>query len=178
MTDTPAKPSDKRRPSKELAFRIWLNSNRPSMRELEKVLADKGWQASHVTLSRWSKEHGPWATALTDKTTNLSPERVLTALEQAIESSKEILCPEIFEGIKIQLVARLYESMTSMRFESIEQAQAAADYITTLNALIHAERGKAVDEGQPIPSADAANGLVARLNPPIKLAAFKKNGAN
>lgn len=174
-----SKGKGKSRPSEQLAFRIWNQSGRPSLRQLEVILDEKGYAIDHSTLGRWAQEYGPWAKAIVDSTAALSPERIIAAIEEAIKDSQD-LAPEVFQGVKAQLVARLYETIKIMPIGTIDEWMRALDACERIEAFIHAERGKAIAARDPIAvPRGASNSLIARLNPTVNVAPFKKpNGAN
>lgn len=178
MTQKPPLP----RPSVQQAFNVWIEANRPSLRELEKILAVKGFACSYATLSRWSREYGPWAKILVDTSTSLPPQVVIAALDQASKEARE-LTPEIYRGVKAQLVARLYETIKVMPFNTIDEWHRGLDCCDRIEAFIHAERGRAIAETDrtAVPRGGSRS-LLATLNgdaPVVKLGDFKKpNGSN
>lgn len=174
-----ARTGKKTRPSEQLAFRIWNQFGRPSLRQLEVILDEKGYAADHTTLSRWTREYGPWAKAMLDASTELQAERIIAAIEEAIKDSQE-LAPEVFNGVKTQLVARLYETIKIMPLNTIDEWMRALDACERIEAFIHAERGKAIAARDPVAiPRGASNSLIARLNPSVNVAPFKRpNGTN
>lgn len=169
-------PQKGRKPSQTLAYRIWLEAGRPSLRELEKVLAAKGYSVDGSTLSRWANKNATWIAQLAEKANPIDPVKVISALKEAEDDATE-LAPEHFIGVKAQLVARLYTTVKVLEINNIEDWYKALDACDRIEALIHAERGKAVAEKDAIAVPRGAKpSLLNRLEPPVKLADFKKPG--
>jgi len=167
-------PQKGQKPSPEQAYRIYLESGRPSLRELEKVLAAKKLKVDSSTLSRWANKNPTWIAQIVEKANPIDPVKVISALEKAKEHATE-LCPEHFMGVKAQLVARLSSTIDNMQIDNVDDWYKALEACDRLEALIHAERGKAVSDNDPIAfPRGAKSSLLSRLDPPVKLAEFKK----
>lgn len=173
VTVTPTKP---RRPSPALAFRTWLQHQRPTFRDLEQILRNMGYQADHTTLSRMSKEFPKWALAVAQQNTELPPVQIIAALHEASKAANDVT-PEAYLGIKAQLVARLYETVKTMPLSTIDEWIKGLDACERIEAFIHAERGKAVAAGDDIAQPrGASQSLMNRLNPAVNIPPFKKPG--
>lgn len=162
------KPEDKL-----LAFKLWLDNGKPSMRRLAKLLKDRGITVNQATLHKWSDANSEWARHVLEKEP-ARPAKIITALKEA-EEDATALVPEVFLGVKAQLVARLYESVKQLPLNSIDDWTRGLDCCERLEGLIHAERGKAIlDKKSSIVSVS----LMERLNPNVTIAPFKgPNGA-
>ncbi|MEN6302273.1 MAG: hypothetical protein ABFD96_06070 [Armatimonadia bacterium] len=154
------------------AFDLWIEAGRCDFRELVDIVKDKlGITVENSTLTRWKDANPAWLAAFQDKYRPLDPSKALAALKQAKDDAKA-LEPEHLIGIKAQLIARLYLAIRDMKIPSIDEWERALNCCDRIEALIHAERGKTI--GEP---GTGAQSLVDRLNPPVKLAAFKKPAA-
>lgn len=171
-------PKKGKKPSEMLAYRMWLEAGRPSLRDLEKLLAAKGYSVDNSTLCRWKDKNAQWTAQMADKNAAIDPVKVISALKEAENDATE-LAPEHFIGVKAQLVARLYTTVKMLEISNIDDWYKALDACDRIEALIHAERGKAVAEKDAIAVPRGAKpSLLNRLDPPVKLADFKKpNGA-
>jgi hypothetical protein len=178
MADKPAKAAtpaqEIRRPSAQLAFKTWLANNRCTFRDLEDILRGMGYQADHTTLSRMSKEYPKWALAIAEKTAQLPPQQVLAALKEAVQLANDV-APEVYQGIKAQLVARLFMTLSDMPFPTIEEWKEGLECADRLEAFIHHERGKAISADTKA-EAKGGKSIMDSLNPPIKFEKFRKNG--
>lgn len=178
--DTPKAPAPEapakkgKKPSEMLAYRLWLESGRPSLRDLEKILATKGYSVDNSTLCRWKDKNPQWIAQMADKDAAVDPVKVISALKEAEDDATE-LAPEHFIGVKAQLVARLYKTIKAMPIDSVDEWLKALEACDRIEALIHNERGKVVADKDTIATPRGATpSLLARLNPPVKLAEFKK----
>lgn len=171
--EAPAQPTRKK-PSQQLAYRIYLEAGRPSLRDLEKILEAKGYQVDDSTLCRWAAKNAAWTAQIADQKNPIDPVKVISALKEAENDATE-LAPEHFIGVKAQLVARLYSTIKAMPIDNVEDWLKALEACDRIEALIHAERGKAVAEKDAIAVPRGAKpSLLNRLDPPVKLAEFKK----
>lgn len=176
--DTQVPPKKGKKPSETLAYRLYLEAGRPSLRDLEKILAAKGYQVDDSTLCRWAAKNAQWTAQLADKKNPIDPVKVISALKEAEDDATE-LAPEHFIGVKAQLVARLYSTVKTMSIDTVDDWIKALECCDRIEALIHAERGKAVAEKDTLAVPRGAKpSLLNRLDPPVKLADFKKPGAN
>lgn len=167
-------PQKGRKPSPALAYRIYLEAGRPSLRELEKLLAVKGYAVDDSTLSRWANKNPAWLAQIAEKANPIDPVRIISALKEAENDATE-LAPEHFIGVKAQLVARLYTTVKMLEISNIDDWYKALDACDRIEALIHAERGKAVADKDAIAIPRGAKpSLINRMDPPVKLAEFKK----
>lgn len=172
----PAAPKKGKKPSPMLAYRLWLEAGRPSLRDLEKLLAAKGYSVDNSTLCRWKDKNPQWTAQMADKNATIDPVKVISALKEAEADATE-LAPEHFIGVKAQLVARLYTTIKVMPIDRVEDWLQALEACERIEALIHTERGKTVAEKDAIATPRGATpSLLNRLNPPVKLAEFKKSG--
>lgn len=167
-----------RKPSRTLARQVWFESGKPSFRQLEEILAARGYAVDHTRLQRWSKDDPIWCQAILENTAP-PPEKILTALQGAKEDATELV-PEVYMGVKAQLVGRLYQAIKTMPLTTIDEWLRGLDACERIESLIHAERGKAVAAKDTIAiPRGAAPSLIARLDPNVKLAPFRKpNGAS
>ena len=167
-------PQKGRKPSPALAYRIWLEAGRPSLRDLEKLLAVKGYSVDDSTLSRWANKNPTWIAQLAEKANPIDPVKVISALKEAEDDATE-LAPEHFIGVKAQLVARLYATVKTMSIDTVDDWIKALECCDRIEALIHNERGKAVAEKDAVAVPRGAKpSLLTRLDPPVKLSEFKK----
>lgn len=174
MSAAPASAAPKKKPKvhkpedKLLAFKLWLDNGKPSMRQLAKLLEGRGIKVNQSSLHKWAEANSEWARHMLDKEP-ARPAKIITALKEA-EEDATALAPEVFLGVKAQLVARLYESVKQLPLNSIEEWNRGLDCCERLEALIHAERGKAIlDKKSSIVSVS----LMERLNPTVTIAPFK-----
>lgn len=176
--DTPAPPKRGKKPSEQLAYRLWLESGRPSLRDLEKILAAKGYSVDNSSLCRWKSKNANWTAQMADKMGALDPVKVISALKEAEDDATE-LAPEHFIGVKAQLVARLYTAVKTMTIDTVDDWIKALECCDRIEALIHNERGKVVADKDTVAVPRGASAtLMGRLNPPVKLTEFKKPGVN
>lgn len=167
-------PARGKKPSQQLAYRLWLEAGRPSLRDLEKILAAKGYQADNSTLSRWAGRNPHWTAQLAEQKNPIDPVKVINALKEAEDDATE-LAPEHFIGVKAQLVARLYSTVKTMSIDTVDDWIKALECCDRIEALIHNERGKAVADKDTVAIPRGAKpSLLNRLDPPVKLAEFKK----
>jgi hypothetical protein len=164
---------------KELAFKIWKETGFPTLEELAKTLrADHGMALVKSTLSRWIARDVEWQKLWLEYHNPLSPLEILEALSQAKDEANLIDVDHLL-GVKTALIARLYMSIRGMTFTTVPDMDGALACCDKIEALIHAERGKAVSEKQ----SGKHVSLVASLGQPVTVAPFKKtngggNGAN
>lgn len=164
----------RRKPSPRLAYRLWLETGRPSLRDLEKILATKGYQVDDSTLCRWKDKDPQWTAQMAEKNAAIDPVKVISALKEAEDDATE-LAPEHFIGVKAQLVARLYSTVKTMSIDTVDDWIKALECCDRIEALIHNERGKAVAEKDAVAVPRGAKpSLLTRLDPPVKLSEFKK----
>lgn len=152
-----------------VAYKLWLENGKPSIRTLAKLLVQNGIKVHHATLQKWTKTIPEWSRQILDKEP-ARPARIIAALKDA-QDDATALVPEVFLGVKAQLVARLYDSVKELPLGSVDDWIRALDCCERLEGLIHAERGKVIlEKGSSIVS----TGLMDRLNPSISIPTFKK----
>lgn len=160
---------------REAAFNLWLNNSKPSFRELKKLIkAQMGINVGLATIEKWKDMIPGWANAYVEEGrpgTKLDPAKIISALKNA-KADAQALEADHFKGVKAQLVARLYLSIKDLPINSVEDWERALACCDRLEALIHAERGKAVtDKGQ-------VGSLMQAMAPPVNIAPFKKPNGN
>lgn len=174
--DAQTPPKKGKKPSEMLAYRLWLEAGRPSLRDLEKILATKGYSVDSSTLSRWAAKNAQWTAQLAEKNNPIDPVKVISALKEAEDDATE-LAPEHFIGVKAQLVARLYSTVKTMSIDTVDDWIKALECCDRIEALIHNERGKVVADKDTVAVPRGAKpSLLSRLDPPVKLAEFKAKG--
>ena len=175
----PKKPRKPGKPNKQdygpdarmLAFNTWVEAGKPDLRELAEILEAKGLKVNNATLTRWKDANAAWTELFKAKQYPLDPQKVLAALKQAKEDAKNLEADH-FLGIKVQLVARLYLTIREMNFATVDDWERALNCCERIEALIHADRGKAVGtENKP---ASTGVSILAKLTPPVNIAPFKK----
>lgn len=165
-------------PTREFAKKLWFTSGQPAFRPFAKMLEAAGYGVDTATLIRWAQADAEWSAAVAQNKAKMEPKQILKALKSAKDDSAE-LSPEVFLGVKAQLVARLYESIKTMAINNVEDWYKALDACDRIEALIHAERGKALAKQDSIATPRGAIPSIAqRLNPPVALATFKKPNGN
>lgn len=164
-------------PTPQLAYRVWLETDRVSIRELSRILKARGHPVSHSTLNEWAAKNPKWARQLVEERQAVDPVKIITALKEA-EADATAIAPEHLLGVRAQLIGRLYISIKTMELNTIDDWMKALDCCDRIEALIHAERGKKIAEREPMAFPRGATGsLLAKLNPPVTLAKFSKAGA-
>lgn len=172
-----AKPWRRPKPSVEFAYRVWKACGRPPTRALEQILASRGYSIDHTSLSRWMHSYGPWIEAQTEEQP-LPLDRVIAALAHARQGGDQI-APDVYLGIKAQLLARLWESAQNIEIRDFTEWHKAGDAFERLASWIHAERGKAIESGDELVAFPKPTSLMAQLNPTVTVAPFKKpNGGS
>ena len=79
----PAAPTKKgKKPSPMLAYRLWLEAGRPSLRDLEKLLAAKGYSVDNSTLCRWKDKNPQWTAQMADKNAAIDPVKVILLIQK------------------------------------------------------------------------------------------------
>lgn len=167
-----------RRPPVSLAYQLWLEKGKPTLSDLARILRSAGYVVDLATLSRWKDKDPKWLAEFEQATKPLDPAKAISALERAKDDATE-LTPEHFVGVKAQLVARLYDTIKTMHIDSVEDWLKALDACERIEALIHTERGKIVAAKDAIALPRGASpSLLARLDPQVSLAPFKKAGGH
>jgi hypothetical protein len=181
MTDAPKGkrgPKTPNLPTPAHCKALWLTANKPSLRELEKLLRAQGYEIDDGTLSRWSTKDAEWHAAMVNTRAKISPTKLMQSIINAKDDG-QTLAPEVILGVKAQLVARLYETIKCMQIDTIDEWMKALDCCDRIEALIHAERGKAIaDVDRLAVPRGVTPSLVARLNPSVAVPPFKKPAAN
>lgn len=158
---------------KAMAYQLWLEADKCSLRQLSELMAAKGTSVDVATLSRWKDLNPTWAALFAAKANPIDPAAIANALKRAKEDASK-LEPEHFLGIKAQLVARLYTSICAMTFTDVDQWQRALESCEKIEALIHAERGKTISEHKTGRSAS----IMDAVAPNVTIAPFKKPNGN
>lgn len=161
-------------PSPEFAKKVWFQNHKPSFRKLEELLAAQGLEVDNSTLVRWANDDPEWQAAVLEAKAKVPPTKIIAAIKAAKEDAKN-LAPEVIIGVKAQLVARLYETIKEMQITTVDDWLKALDCCERIEALIHAERGKAIaDNDRLAVPRGVAPSLISRLNPSVAVAPFKK----
>lgn len=155
-----------------MAYKVWLDADRPSIRELATILEDRGFKVHHSTLLDWATKNADWAKELVDKT-GARTEQILSALSACKKEATKIDVDH-FIGVKANLVGRLYMSLRELPLKTIEEWTRGLDCLDRIEAYIHSERGKAVGESGP----NVVTSLMERLTPNVSLPPFKKANGN
>jgi hypothetical protein len=159
--------------TRTLAFKIWLDNDRPSSRKLrDLIFAQSGQRIDNSTLAGWARVMPDWAKE-TIVAKPITPEKVIAALKAAKEDANQLEADH-FIGIKAQLVARLYDSVKSLPLENVDDWDRALTCCDRIEALIHTERGRSVMEK----GSNVVSSLMDRLAPNVTVAPFKKLQAN
>lgn len=168
------KPSGTRKPSPSFAHRTWLEADRPSFRELKNLLVGRGYSVDESTLSRWKDKNPVWTVQFCEKFNPVDPTKMAAALMEAKDDAAE-LSPQHYLGMKARLLFRLYQGIKSLRINTVDELSKGLECCDRIDALIHAERGKAVSEmGSARHETGERPSLIARLHPQIKLPPFKR----
>ena len=179
MTDKPEIPRVKangRQPPESMAFQLWIEAKKPSIRGFARHLNKLGYTIDFSTLSRWKDKNPQWLVEYKACQHPMDPIKIIDALKAAADDATE-LTPEHFVGVKAQLVARLYESIKTMPIDSVDEWLKALDACDRIESLIHAERGKAIAGMDTIAIPRGAKpSLINRLEPAVTLPTFKKAG--
>lgn len=163
--------------TRQLAFELWLKHDRPSFMELEELMTAAGTPVDHSTLARFKDKNPLWLSLHEAQKNPIAPEKLIRTLTAAKLDARS-LEPDHFIGLKAQLVARLYDAIKTLEINTVDDWERALNNCDRIEALIHAERGKAVAEKDALAVPRGASpSLMARLNPPVTVAPFKKPAA-
>jgi hypothetical protein len=168
-----SRPSGTRRPSSTFAHRIWLEADRPSFRELRNLLVGRGYSIDESTLSRWKDKNPTWTAQFCEKLSPVDPTRMTAALMEAKDDAAE-LSPQHYVGMKARLLFRLCEGIKSLRIDTVDELSKGLECCDRIEALIHAERGRAVAVTGSLSKDGERPSLLARLQPQIRIAPFGK----
>jgi hypothetical protein len=159
--------------TRTLAFKIWLDNDRPSTRKLEDLIFEAtGQRIDNTTLGGWMHAMPAWAAEKVDANP-ISPEQVIAALKSAKADANQLEADH-FVGIKARLVARLFESVQELPLTTVDDWDRALGCCDRIEALVHTERGRSVMEK----GSNVVSSLMDRLAPNVTVAPFKKLQAN
>lgn len=165
--------ADAKRAPRHVARRAWFEHDRPSFRQLVKILAAMGYKTDDKTLARWARTDPLWLTGMAEaRSTAVEPVMVIEALRQAeIDATK--LTPQVYQGVKAHLIARLYVTVRSLPLDTVESWTSALDACDKLQALIHAESGRQIAEGAT-GGTNGAGSILAAITPEVNVAPFRR----
>lgn len=167
-----------RQPPESMAYQLWIEAKRPTLREFARHLESLGYSVDNSTLNRWKDKNPNWLADFQQAQNPKKPVTIIEALRKAKDDATE-LSADHYVGVKAQLVARLYETIKEMRIETVDDWLKALDACDRIEGLIHDERGKAVAGMDTIAIPRGAKpSLINRLEPPVSLPTFKKKATS
>lgn len=152
------------------ARQFWIKNKRPSFRHLADQLTKNGYPVNAGTLCRWKNKDPLWFRLMEDSEYSTPPEVIIKALQQAEKDGKS-LRDEAYRGIKARLVARLYETISVIPLDTIEDWHKAFSGITMLDGLIHTARGNEISKDADKP---AGGSVIHAFEPKVPVQKFGK----
>jgi hypothetical protein len=171
-------------PPVELAFKRWLEHDRPPLRELARVLAEEGYQTSAATLSRMKDRHAVWLAAFTEQP-DPGANRLQVTLRMLAKNAKDVDA-SVYEGLGARLVGKVVAILDAMEANRPEDLHLMLDAIDRVKGFAHDARGAQIErDARAANGAHGANGssngsggILSQFTPKVAVPAFngKKAG--
>jgi hypothetical protein len=152
------------------ARQFWVKNGRPTFRQLADMLTKKGYPVNAGTLCRWKNKDSLWFRLMEEAEHAIAPEVIIRALNQAEKDGRQ-LRDTAYSGIKARLVARLYETISVIPLETIEEWHKAFAGIALLDGLIHTARGNEISKDADKP---AGGSVIHAFEPKVPVPKFGK----
>lgn len=163
-------------PTRIAARNFWFTEGKPSMRALSELLRAKGFTADDKTLGKWMREDPIWLAGMAEKQIPSDPVILIDAIRNA-KAMAEHLSPEVYMGVKAQLISRLYSTMATLPINTVTEWNDALSACDRLEALIHAERGREISDGGTLRTGtggESTGSILAAMAPEVTVTPFRR----